>query len=185
VRRGKPSWRQLRKRSEELLEGLVVPDPFDLDEFAAAVGRRRGKPIRVVDVSPSRGELLTVGGGGATMCGLLLQFAGEDIIVVEARDWVHRVHVGLHEIAHLECGHLGRHPPMSALRLFPDLDESMVRGVFGRTGYSEVQEREAEGLASLLSARLIGRSGLPARRAQGDDQVMARLERAIGGTAEC
>ena len=80
-----------------------------------------------------------------------------------------------------------RHPVASSatLRLFPDLDGSMVRALLGRTRYSEAQEREAEALASLLSARLLGPSGPRGRRRRGGDDVMARLEEALGGAAEC
>lgn len=183
MRQRQLSWRELRRRCDELLDGVAVPDPFDLEEFAAAVGRRRGRAIRVVDL-PGHAVADTVGGRARTVCGLLVQFDAEDVVLVEPRDWVHRVHVALHEIAHLVCGHPGTPSSTATLRLFPDLDGSMVRALLGRTRYSEAQEREAEALASLLSARLLGPSprGRPRR---GGDDVMARLEEALGGAAEC
>lgn len=187
MRQRQLSWREMVRRCDELLDGIAVPDPFDLDEFATAVGGRRGRTIRVASL-PNEDEapLTTMGDGARTVCGLLVRFATEDVIVVEPRNWVHRVHVGLHEIAHLVCEHASTAPVKGALRLLPDLDESMVRAVLGRTRYSEEQEREAEALASLLSARLIGPGSGPRGRAgEGADEVMARLERAIGGATEC
>ena len=177
------SWRELRKRCDELFDGITVPDPFDLDEFAAAVGRLRGRAVRVVDL-PDDVLLDGAGDGGRTVCGLLVQFATEDVVLVEPRDWVHRVHVALHEIAHLVCGHPGTPLSSSALRLFPDLDPSLVRSMLARTRYSEAQEREAEAVASLLSARLIGR-GARAKDERGADAVMARVEHTLGGAAGC
>lgn len=181
------SWRELRKRCDQLLKDIAVPDPFELDEFVTTVGRRRGRPVRVVTLPDgSEGVLRAMGRSTGTVCGLLVQLVAEDLIVVEPTDWVHRVHVGLHEIAHLVCGHLSNPPRGTAVGLFPDLDESLVRAVFGRSTYNEPQEREAEGLASLLSARLLVPSGRARRRKlRGGDDIIGRLDQALGGTSGC
>ena len=76
---------------------------------------------------PDEGAVDAPPQGARSVCGLVVQLASEDVVFVEPRDWVYRVHVGLHELAHLVCGHQGDEPSPAHLSLLPDLDPSMVR----------------------------------------------------------
>lgn len=156
-------WRALRRRCEELLATVAVPQPCDLYEFVSALGAERGRAIRVVDL-PDEGTAGAPRKGDRPACGMVAQYPTEDVIFLEPRGWVYRVHVALHEVAHLVCEHRGDGPGLDRLRLFPDLDPGLVRAVLGRTRYSEPQEVEAEAMASILTERLIGADARPGRR---------------------
>ena len=168
----------MRRRCEGLLATVAVPEPFDLSEFVSALGAERGRAIRVVDL-PEEGAVDVPRTGDRPACGMVAQLATEDVVFLEPRDWVYRVHVALHEVAHLVCEHRGEAPAVARQRLFPDLDPAMVRAVLGRTRYSESQEMEAEAMASILTERLIGgdaRSG----RSGGGNGIGHRIEQTLG-----
>ncbi len=171
------SWRAVRRRCDDLLATVAVPEPFDLYKFVSAVGGERGRAIRVVEL-PNEGAVDAPPQGARSVCGLVVQLASEDVVFVEPRDWVYRVHVGLHELAHLVCRHQGDEPSLAHLSLFPDLDPSMVRAAFGRTRYSESQEMEAEAMATILTERLIGRDTRSGR--DGAKGIAQRIERTLG-----
>ena len=172
------SWRALRRRCDELLAGVAVPEPFDVDEFVLALGGERGRAIRVVDL-PDEGAADGPPKRARSACGMVVQFATEDVVFIEPRDWVYRVHVVMHEVAHLVCEHRGDKPSLAHLGLFPDLDQSLVRAVLGRTRYSESEEMEAEAMASILTERLIGRDARSGHR-NGSKGVAHRIEQTLG-----
>ena len=176
---GQLSWRGLRLRCDELLATVPVPEPFELGEFLAALGAKRGRAIRMVDL-PARRLTPTARRGAPLACGMALQLPTEDVIFVEPRDWVYRVHVVLHEVSHRVCGHLGDGPGLDHLRLFPDLDPALVRAALGRTRYSEPQEIEAEAMASVLTERLVGRDMRSASGRTGLMGVAHRIEETLG-----
>lgn len=172
------SWRALRRRCDELLAGVAVPQPFDLQEFVSVLGDDRGRGIRVVDL-PDEGAVDGPRERARPVCGMVVQFATEDVVFVEPRDWVYRVHVVMHEVAHLVCGHRGDGPGLAHLGLFPHLDPSMVRAALGRTRYNESQEMEAEAMASILTERLTGRDARPGHR-NGAGGIAQRIEHTLG-----
>ena len=45
--------RELRRRCERIVEGLDMPDPFDLEVLCRTVGEARGRPLRVL-IWPAR-----------------------------------------------------------------------------------------------------------------------------------
>lgn len=171
--------KELRQRCDALVEGLAVPVPFDLVDFCRAFGAQRGRPLRV---APH--PLPTAAG---LPCGVWVELPEEDVIFVEPRTTpVHQEHIGLHEIAHIVCGHRGvaSTGPGYVERLLPDLDPAMVSRVLGRTSYGAEEEREAELMATLLGERL-ARSGRLALQAGDDEaaaQVLAELARALGAS---
>jgi IrrE N-terminal-like domain len=148
------SLRQLRRRCEARLRALDLPSPFDVREFCEAVGRGRGRPISLRQVSSQTGP-----------CGLWVAGPSVDYIFYEgATSPLHQEHIILHELSHLLCSH--RSATVAGLdhsRLFPDLDAETVRRVLLRATYSQEEEQEAELLASLILSRM-GRMALPASR---------------------
>lgn len=158
--------RTLRRRCEQILRDVAVPAPFTPESLFADLARRRGRPIEVhlVD-TPVSGP-----------CAAWISLADKDHVLVErGSDPLHRMHMLLHEWAHIVCGHRG---VLSAVpdwsRLLPDLDPAMVRQVLGRRSYTETEEAEAEMMASVILAHPDRR--LPQPRQPFDGEVGPALE---------
>jgi hypothetical protein len=136
--------RALRRRCQAVVDGLELPEPFDIVELTRRLGERRGRPI----------HLLPMRVGSTPVCGLWLSTRDFDAIVYEAdTSPVHQEHIIAHELGHL----LSRHPAGAALSddvarvLLPDLDPALIRRALNRGHYSTAEEREAEMIASLIS----------------------------------
>jgi hypothetical protein len=140
--------RKLRRRCETILAELNIPDVVDVRELCDVIAERQGKPIHLL------GESLPA----SSPCGLAVRTEGFDAIFYEAdTSRVHQEHIIRHELGHLLCGHLTA-PVLDAEAsrlLLPNLDPSLVQAVLGRTNYSEVEEKEAEMIASLLLRRSV------------------------------
>lgn len=138
--------RALRRRCETILAGLGLPDAIGVRDLCDLLAQRQGRPIHLV------AEHLPA----ASPCGLAVRTERFDAIFYEAgTSRMHQDHIIRHELGHLICGHLTA-PVLDAEAsrlLLPDLDPSLVRAVLGRTNYSEVEEKEAELIASLLLRR--------------------------------
>lgn len=165
----------LRRRCRRIVDRLDLPRPFDAAEFIGMLALERGRRI----------ELIPVRARPNLPCGLVITTAEADLILYSAdTSPLHRQHILLHEAAHLVCGHVdaigraagtaaegGRAPDPGAMggvgagisSLLPHLSPELVRGVLGRTVYSEPQEREAELVASLILYR-VGRDERPPAR---------------------
>jgi hypothetical protein len=92
----------------------------------------------------------------AGVCGLWIATSTTDVIFFErVTTHPHQEHIILHELSHLLCDHYRASLRVAAQteRLLPNLDPDMVRRVLARAGYSSVEEREAETLASLIRQR--------------------------------
>lgn len=136
----------LRARCEARLAGVRIPSPFDLAEFSAELGRRRGRPIRLVTMTmPADGP------SGLCLCGESADY----VVYEQATTRLHQMHIALHEMGHLLCEHeqgaASRDTHLD--RLFEHLDPGLVRHMLGRTRYSTEDETEAEMLASLILQR--------------------------------
>ncbi|MEV7043973.1 hypothetical protein [Amycolatopsis sp. NPDC051061] len=134
--------RQLRHRFAAVLRDLDLPASFDVPTLCAALGERRGRPIRLLPLP-----------GLSEVCGLWIATETTDLIAYERHTSApHQDHIVLHEIGHLLCDHYPASlTPAEQMRLLlPSLDPAMVRRVLGRAGYSSVEEREAEFFASML-----------------------------------
>ena len=163
------SIRQVRQRCERLLKDVSVPDPFDAETFRDVVANRRGRPIRMIPREQMAGP-----------CGVLVSMTHTDYVFFDsATSPVHRDHIVAHELGHLLCDHVPRQRVGEDLirTLMPDLDPAMVRRVLARTTYDDVDELEAEIVASLV---------LAPRRGQRPDgtgnAVIDRLQRSLGAT---
>jgi len=133
----------IERRFAAIVEELDIPGPFDLGQFLAQVKLRRQ---RMIFLHP-----FTSGPG--VPCGMWIGTAEADHIFHEAgtSPW-HKTHIVTHEIAHMLLGHhCGTQVPQYLVSLLaPDVDPALVRLVLGRTGYTTVEEQEAETLASLI-----------------------------------
>lgn len=172
VRFSSPGGGALRRRCRRLVDRLDLPRPFDAAEFIGTLALERGRRIELIPVS-ARPNL---------PCGLVITTAEADLILYSAdTSPLHRQHILLHEAAHLLCGHVDEvaggaedaggsgertdagHVGAGISSLLPHLPAELVRGVLGRTVYSEPQEREAELVASLILYRVARDDGPPAR----------------------
>lgn len=169
--------KQLHQRCDDLLAGLAVAAPFDLVDFCRALGDQRGRPLRVAPHPMPAASGLP--------CGVWVELPDEDVIFVEPRTTpTHQEHIGLHEIAHIVCGHRGAAStgPGYVERLLPNLDPAVVSRVLGRASYGPEEEQEAEYMATLLGERLAV-TGRPVVQPGGDGtaaQVLGELARALG-----
>ncbi|WP_306212340.1 hypothetical protein [Actinoplanes sp. RD1] len=164
----------VRRRCAILVRRLTratgLPAPFELAAFLAAYSKHfSGRPIELLALSPDE---MPPG-----VCGLWLAMGGRDVIGFPAgAARTHRDHIVLHEVGHMLAGHRGVLDPSGPAALLPDLDPEMVRAVLGRSVYNDVQEREAELIASLILQRSLSR---PPARPGSDDPVVERLRRAL------
>ncbi len=161
------SLRDVRQRCQRLLDDCAGPDPFDANAFRQAVEKRRSRPIRMVPRDQMVGP-----------CGVLISLRDTDYVFYEAgTSPVHRDHIVAHELGHLLCDHVPRERIGDEVirSLMPDLEPTMVRTALGRTSYGEVEEQEAEMVASLVLGR-------PRTRQPAADPVMERLQRTLGAS---
>lgn len=165
---GRAGLGRLRRQARARLEGLDVPEPFDLTAWCARVARRRGRPIVLHPVASPPG-----------VCGMWVAVDGQDHVFFE-RDTtaLHRDHIVLHELSHMLCEHRSAALDADgwAVRLLPDIDPETVRRVLRRAVYSDEEEREAEVLATLITERAVRGPHLAAAAA---DEV-AVLQRRLG-----
>lgn len=146
--------RALWRRAREVADAVSLPEPFDAEAFVAGLAAVRGRPIELMPVSAPEGA----------PCGLLMSTERADYILYPTNTTaLHRRHILLHEVGHLLCGHTGSGAgadgaaidAAAGRQLMPNLSPELVRRVLGRTTYTEVEEREAELVATLLAQRVV------------------------------
>ncbi|MGN9810350.1 hypothetical protein ACTMSW_13445 [Micromonospora sp. BQ11] len=172
LRGGRGSLRRCARLVDRLDRTVGIPVPFDLGEFLDRWRRHRGG--RPVTLFP-----LTAGELPPGICGLWLALPDRDVIgYPEGVPPNHRDHIVLHEVGHVLAGGAGDPSLTDAAltALLPDLDPAMVRSVLRRSVYDDVQEREAELVASLIMARSLG-AGAP--RGGRDGVVFERLRHTL------
>ncbi|WP_206787323.1 hypothetical protein [Amycolatopsis sp. MtRt-6] len=185
---GRPSWRRqparsLWRRARQVADAVSLPEPFDAQAFVARLAAERGRPIELMPVTaPAEGA----------PCGLLMSTERADYILYPTGTTaLHRRHILLHEVGHLLCGHVGPDGHVAGAdgvaidaaagrQLMPNLSPELVRRVLGRTTYSEVEEREAELVASLLAQRVV-RTAEPREPAPGVPEGVRRFDSVFGG----
>ena len=139
---------RVRRRCQERLRQLTLPEPFNLTELCRSVSISRGRPLHVRGIPGPASR--------ARPCGIWIATDDEDWVFVDQQTSpLHRQHIVLHELAHMLCNHPAADLPENDMlrRLFPDLSPAMVRTVLSRSSYQSEYEREAELLASLILAR--------------------------------
>lgn len=156
---------RLRRRLRGELAALGIEGPTDMADVCARLGRRRGKPIRLVAYP------LEVPGP----FGLWLNTPSADYILYQAETTrVHQEHIIAHELGHLLAGHSSNEQDDAVWReLMPDIPPDVIRRALRRTSYDTDDEREAETVATILLeaavvVESVARPGLSprARRAQ-------------------
>ena len=165
----------LRRRCEHVLDGVAIPDPFDVDAFASTIASRRDRPLRLLPKQTPLGP-----------CGVWLAMPDADYVFYEnGTTAVHREHIILHELGHLLSEHVAHESiDDDVLReLFPRLDPAMIRRVLGRTSYSAAEEQEAEMIASMVLERAGRRAAAKPHRAARHGDVIDRLTVTLGGDA--
>jgi hypothetical protein len=165
--------RTLRRRCEKIVADLGLPDAIDVRELCDVLAERQGRPIHLI------GEHLPPD----SPCGLAVHTERFDAIFYEAdTSRLHQEHIIRHELGHLICGHLTA-PVLdteTSRLLLPNLDPSLVRAVLGRTNYSEIEEKEAELIASLLLRRsVLARADRTPPDDAGSSPVLGRLHHTL------
>jgi hypothetical protein len=165
--------KELRRRCEQVVNGLQIPDPFDIHELCRLLGHRRGRPIQLIPLSLPAGS----------PCGIWVSTRSFDAIFYEAdTSRLHQEHIISHELGHLLCEHKAA-PVLDAdasRLLLPDLDPQLIQRMLGRTNYTAVEEREAEVIASLILRTANGRDPASTWVAPPDAaDVFARLEHSL------
>jgi hypothetical protein len=135
----------LRAQCTRRLAGLEIPDPFDIGVLCDNVAALRGRPLHVLE--------LPEGGPKGMPCGMWMGTHDADFIWYDAStSRAHADHIIAHELAHMLCDHFGPADEVFSASLAPQVAPSTVKLMLGRTRYDTEQEREAELLASLLTA---------------------------------
>jgi hypothetical protein len=150
--------------------------PYDLDDLCAAVERHRGRPLQLIPVSLDMGH----------PCGLWVTADAADLIFYETgTSRTHQEHIIGHELGHIICRHSGMlgSGDDSALRaVFPNLSPAIVRDMLRRDRYTDIQEQEAEMMASVIFQQMNRRpleTTAEATPAGETCSVIARMERSL------
>jgi hypothetical protein len=165
--------RELRRRCEDKIRELYVPQPFELGPFLADLERIRERPV----------ELMPITARPDSPCGLWISLPLADYIFYEQlTEPLHRTHIICHEVGHMLFEHCGRPWDDEIIRLLmPSLDPAVVRSILGRNAYSTEEEREAETLASLVLERAATPPPAPARPVpERLAAVLSRVESTFG-----
>jgi hypothetical protein len=131
----------------ELEAELGSPRRLHLAAIEGLAARRRGRPLQLLAVALEVGP-----------CGVwIVTDRGDYVFYERATSPLHHRHIILHELSHVLCGHVGGAAgavTSAVSTLLPHLREDVVRRVLTRTSYSQMEEQEAEILATLLLERV-------------------------------
>ncbi|MGW0517410.1 ImmA/IrrE family metallo-endopeptidase [Crossiella sp. NPDC003009] len=170
---GDSGLRRTYRECADIVNGLALPQPFDVQVLCDRVGDERGRPIFLAPIS------LPTGGP----CGLWINTDPADYIFFEAdTSPLHQRHIVLHELGHLLCDHHAAPvlTPDASRLLMPSLDPAMVRRVLGRGCYSAVEEQQAEIIASMIIQRTSAWTAEPVRPVPPEAaELVRRIERAL------
>ncbi|MER6316467.1 hypothetical protein ABT237_22235 [Streptomyces sp. NPDC001581] len=124
---------------------LEIPAPYDVNGVCDLIERRRGRPLSVLP--------MTIPVYEGSPSGLWVETDESDYILFQEKtSRAHQEHIVAHEIGHMLLNHrsLPSDQDEVARLLMPNLDPSLVRTVLARTSYEELEEQQAEVVASLL-----------------------------------
>ncbi len=158
----------LRRRCEDRLRQITIPEPYSLDAFCESIAATRGRKI----------HRLPMNGGGGPIVGLWIATEDQDRIWYEANTSpLHQQHIVFHELSHLLCGHSPGIAPEHLQESFPDLSPAMLQRVLGRSTYDQADEQEAEMLATVIFERV---RQIQSRSLSGVGELASRLESSLG-----
>lgn len=138
----------LRRRCDELICALGLPEPIEVSSLIAHVSQIRSRPI-VLHPMPGLSE------PGAP-CGVWLATDYTDHIFYETvTSTYHQTQIVLHDMGHVISNDPPREGEYEYLtrRLLPNLDPAMVKRVLMRGGFNHPEEDRAEMIASLILER--------------------------------
>jgi hypothetical protein len=168
-----PDPRAARPDFNQILAGIDIPAPFDIDVLCERVAAKRGRRLLL--------ESQAGVSGSDVPCGVWIALAEVDVIFFEeATSPLHRDHIIRHEIGHMLLGH--DKVPGSGLQLdgraFGNIDPKTIVSMLGRARFDSQQEYDAERLAYLIAER----AGRPKPSAgQLGNHILSRLQGALGG----
>ncbi len=169
--------RELRRRCEERLKTIELPDPFDVRAFCDLLARDRGRPITLCSLSTD----------GAPYGAWLSTSSTDYIFYEEHTSGWDQDHIILHEACHILCGHQGillSQPEVLGL-LFPDLAPESVRSMLLRKAYTAEEDQEAEVLASLILQRSsTGRAREVQMHDPAHESLRHQIEMSLGPASE-
>ncbi|MGW3964193.1 hypothetical protein ACWED2_30565 [Amycolatopsis sp. NPDC005003] len=169
--------RQLLRDCEALINGLDLPDPFDIRSLCDRLAAKRHRPIRLAQMA------LPADSPG----GLLVSTKSADYIFYDCRiSSMHQLHVIAHEIGHLLWEHRAGGGDAEASRsLLPDdFSPALIRNMLGRSHYDDPEEYAAEVFATLILPRVSSWSPEPPSVAPEVAALVARLERSLQDSDE-
>ncbi|WP_300591487.1 ImmA/IrrE family metallo-endopeptidase [Microbacterium sp.] len=136
-------------RAPEALQELELGDSFSFDELVSAVQRRRGRPLRIVELAD-----LTDHDG---ICALWLIRDTEDLVIhARSESTLHRQQFVLHELAHIILDHGHDDGTDGTDPLLPDIAPLTRRRLLRRQDLVTADEIAAESLADHLAAAIRG-----------------------------
>lgn len=170
----------VQQRCAARLDTLGLGPVADIDGFVDQLAAHRGRPLERIGFPAAPGT--------EELCGAWVPLGETDFIFYEnSSSPFFRDHTVLHECGHIIWGH---QPSVDAAlpwleRVFPDLDDRLVRGALFRHDYELPEEIEADAMATLLAAQLDHSSRLPAPAEPADaTSSLDRLARALGTTRD-
>lgn len=168
----------LQQRCEQLLRGLDVPDPFDVDVLLARLAERRRRPVRLLPLLPGLRD---------DPSGMWVPLPEEDVLFAEGSvsAW-YRDHVILHEVGHMLWEHAGTVRDVTRwLGEYGVQPQQQTRVELRCSVTATDREQEAEMVALLIESRITRRvrstcaTSAPAEVAA----VLDRLASALGSVA--
>lgn len=166
------SLRRLRRRCEERLADLPLPDPFSVAGLVRNMEAARGRRIVLL---PLPGHLRHPD----TVCGLRVKTPDWTLVLFRRRATENQTnHTILHELGHEWFDHGSSLTPEQLHRQIPHLGPRLIArftsnvAVQARAHYATVEEREAEIAASLIP--LMAR-----HRSAAADDVLGRLDSSL------
>ncbi len=167
------SLRRLRRRCEERLADLPLPDPFGVPQLVRNMEAARGRRIVLM---PLPGHLQHPD----TVCGLRVKTPDWTLVLFKRRATENQTnHTILHELGHEWFDHGSSLTPEELHRQIPHLGPRLIArfttgagvSVQARSHYGTVEEREAEVAASLIP--------LMAHHRAATDDVLGRLDSSL------
>ncbi|WP_412075450.1 hypothetical protein ACLF6K_05890 [Streptomyces xanthophaeus] len=137
--------RTLLNYCRKVVRQLEIPAPYDVTEVCDLIERRRGRQLSVLPMA------IPVYEGSPS--GLWVETDDCDYILFQANTTrAHQEHIVAHEIGHMLLDHRSLPSDQDEVSqlLMPNLDPALVRTVLARTSYLDLEEQQAEVVASLL-----------------------------------
>ncbi|WP_157001156.1 ImmA/IrrE family metallo-endopeptidase [Agromyces laixinhei] len=128
---------------------LALGDVFTFDELVGAVQSRRGRRLRIIELS----EL----GDHDGLCAIWLKTDDEDLVLhAHSESALHRQQFVLHELSHMIFDHGDDEDPTEPDFLLPDIPPETRRRLLRRQDLDTADEILAESLADQLAGAIRG-----------------------------